>query len=207
MHAFSLHTVSISLIYELVAALEGSAERGVGMIVLCEVVFWADDQSCTPSSQTCCASDNDAILPVRSHRSAEKSNCGSIISRQKRRWYKGRAAVEGAGQWTGSNALQCTDHSCFVHRPCTECARTSVSIITLDIYMKRFIMSLDKQQPDVFAWYIPSYGNMASFHLVRVLQGCTYGTLKIMLTAGDVRAPDGLWCGHSASNSWFKAVH
>lgn len=145
MHAFSLHTVSISLIYELMTSLVGSEREDAEVMLLCEENFWADDQSCTSSSQTCCANDNDAILPVRRQCVAKKSNCGSVIWRQKMRWYKGQAAAEGAGQWTGSNVLQCTDDSSFAHRPCTECACATVSIITLDIYMKRFIMSLDKQ--------------------------------------------------------------
>lgn len=44
-------------------------------------------------------------------------------------------------------------------------------------------------------------GSMVSFHLARVLQGYTYWTLKIMLTAGDVKALDGLWYMLSGSVS------
>lgn len=79
MHAFRLHTVSISLIYELMTSLVGSEREDAEVMLLCEENFWADDQSCTSSSQTCCANDNDAILPVRRQCVAKKSNCGSVI--------------------------------------------------------------------------------------------------------------------------------
>lgn len=77
--------------------------------------------------------------------------------------------------------------------------------ITLDIYINQFIKSLDVQQSNVHNWHVQSLsassGDMISFHHARVLQGYTYWTLRIMLTAGDVKALDGL-C-HMLSGSAF----
>lgn len=49
MHAFSLHRVSITLIYDLMTSLIG-LEEAAEVMLLCDVTFRADDQCCTPSS-------------------------------------------------------------------------------------------------------------------------------------------------------------
>lgn len=85
------------------------------------------------------------------------------------------------------------------------CGCVNEWVITLDIYINQFIKSPDVQQSNVHNWHVQSLsassGDVISFHLARVLQGSTYWTLKIMLTAGDVKALDGL-C-HMLSGSTF----